>query len=212
MKQVDGLSQNIANVNTPGFQANQVFSQFSNQNGSVLVESVSLAKSNGVKATGRPLDVAMLSESFFVVENNGEQAITRNGRFYVDPDGWLMHFSGSRVIGESGYINLPSDNVEIDDSGGIHVDGEFVDSLMSILPTNGDQVTSIGQGLYLNNGESRVVRAETKQGSMNGSSVSSSHDMVKLIEISRHTQSMQKAVLAIDQIANAGINELGKRQ
>jgi flagellar basal-body rod protein FlgF len=211
VRQVDVLSHNIANANTPGYQPQQVFSQYMGEAGLVLTEATSHAVKGGVKETGRPLDVAILNDGFLIVEQNGQQALTRNGRLHVDAQGTLKHASGAQVIGQNGFITLPSENIRIDELGNIYANDEIVETLLVMSPTKSTELTPIGGGLYSSQGELIVSEIQIKQHSINGASVSTSHDMVRLIEISRHTQSLQKAVLAMDQISNAGINELGRK-
>jgi len=51
--------------------------------------------------TGRDLDLAIEGEGFFLLlGSQGERLFTRNGRFYIDAEGRLVHVSGS-------YLDLP---------------------------------------------------------------------------------------------------------
>jgi flagellar basal-body rod protein FlgF len=211
VRQVDVLSQNIVNANTPGYQAQQVFSLNVGDNQTTLVETAINSTKGGIISTGRDLDVAILSEGFLLVEHQSQQAITRSGHLFLSASGQLKHESGALVIGESGYINLPQGNVRIDQTGEIFVNGEFVDRLVIMSLPEKSKLESMGSGLYKSDVGMTLGQGSFKQHALNGASVVTSYDMVRLIEVSRHTQSLQKAVHALDQIANAGINELGKR-
>lgn len=210
VRQVEVISHNIVNANTPGYQAKQVFSQFAVNGQNVLVESAIAKGGGGIISTGRELDVALLNEGYLLVEFQGQQGLTRNGRMFVEDGGNLKHSSGASVIGGSGLINLPDGAVEIKGNGEIFVNGELVDVLVTISPGENAVIEDKGAGIYLSNQPFEIIENSLKQYSVNGASTSTTHDMVRLIELSRHTESLQKAVHAIDQIANAGINELGK--
>jgi flagellar basal body rod protein FlgG len=211
MKQVEVLSHNIANANTPGYQAEQVFASHSADQGSVIVRQPVSVKGSGIVETDRPLDVALVNEGFLVVEKDDQQYLTRLGRFHVDSSGTLKHTSGAAVVGEQDMITMPEGVPRINTQGEVLVNGEVVDSLLVVSVNNRENMTPMGDGLYAIEGGISPTQGSFQSRSINSASVSTSHDMVRLIELSRHTESLQKAVLAADQIANAGINELGKR-
>ncbi|MEL7564671.1 MAG: flagellar basal-body rod protein FlgF [Dehalobacterium sp.] len=60
--------------------------------------------------TGRPLDMAIQGNGFFVVEDiNGKRYLTRDGSFKFDNEGYLVNQQGFRVLDEDG------DTIQIDD-------------------------------------------------------------------------------------------------
>jgi flagellar basal-body rod protein FlgG len=103
---LDVTSNNLANLNTTGFKANQVGFQ------DLLYASEPAAVGRGVRvsstdklfaqgplqSTGRPLDVAIEGNGFFqVTRPDGSTAYTRDGSFRVDPSGRLVTADGSLV-------------------------------------------------------------------------------------------------------------------
>jgi flagellar basal body rod protein FlgG len=211
LKQVEVLSHNMANANTPGYQAEQVFASHSAEQGSVVVRQPVSIKGSGIVETDRPLDVAIVDEGFLVVEKNNQQYLTRLGRFHIDNTGMLKHTSGGSVVGENDLISMPEGVARINTQGEVLVNGEVVDSLLVVSVSNRENMKPMGDGLYAIEEGISPINGNFQSRSINAASVSTSHDMVRLIELSRHTESLQKAVLAADQISNAGINELGKR-
>ena len=210
--QVNQLSHNIANANTPGFVGKQVFSIHNGQAGSQVESVHNKNLSSAFQITNRPLDLAVTDQSFLVVGEQDSMSLTRNGRLHINQEGVLSHFSGASVMGQNGTIVLPAGAIEISPKGAIFVDGEQLDQLLTVELKADATLTAQGNSLFSVTGQVQPSAPQIKQGAINGASVSVSQDMVRLIELSRHTQSLQKAVLAIDQISNAGINELGKRQ
>ncbi|MFC3121531.1 flagellar basal body rod C-terminal domain-containing protein [Agaribacter flavus] len=211
VKQVDLVSHNIANANTPGYMATEVFSEFSIDGQNQVREAVSAKTTSAIINSGRALDVAMVNEGFLLLELNGESVITRQGRFHINSNNQLTHLSGARVIGELGAIELPEGDVQIDSKGDIFVNGQQVDKLTTVSVSSGAQVTRLGNSVYKVSDGYQIIENNIQQGAINGANAEVSKDMIRMIELSRHTQSLQKAILAIDQVANAGINELGKR-
>ena len=55
-----------------------------------------------LKQTAAPWDMAIRGDGFFVVENDGQQFLTRAGNFQVNADGVLMTQQGYRVLSAAG--------------------------------------------------------------------------------------------------------------
>lgn len=211
VRQVEMLSQNIANANTPGYVGQQVFSLNNGENNAGVVGVHTLPTASSVKNTGRMLDIAMLNGGFLLVEKEGQSMLTRNGRLHINAEGMLTHSSGATVIGLNGPIQLSNGDIVINNAGEIIADGVAVDQLFTMIPQDPSSLQAHGRGLYQTSSDMDPLENNIQQGAINDASVQVSNDMVRMIELSRHTQSLQKAVQAIDQMANAGINELGKR-
>jgi len=118
---MDVVGDNIANINTPGFKASRVvFSDTLSQvvragSGAttelggtnakqiglgVRVGGIDMVTTQGaLQATGRPTDVAIQGEGFFVVRAGSEQLFTRAGSFGFDDAGDLADPSGAIVQG-----------------------------------------------------------------------------------------------------------------
>lgn len=121
----DGLkniSNNVANVNTPGFKGTQLRFQDlfyqaqsgmgggSDQSGMFLGSGMNAGGSTivfrqgDVKSTGNDLDAAVDGNGFFVLRSdNGKTTFTRDGEFSFDADGFLVTRGGkARVQGLDG--------------------------------------------------------------------------------------------------------------
>ena len=129
-KGLDVISNNVANLNTPGYKGNdllfqdlfygfQLSSEFNNDFSGyqvgfgVKADSTSIVFSQGdVRATGEDTDVAVDGSGFFVLQDGGNNYFTRSGQFVFDKDGYLVsRVTGMRVaaIDESG--NLTNINI-----------------------------------------------------------------------------------------------------
>jgi flagellar basal body rod protein FlgG len=210
VKQIDLVSQNVANISTPGYQSSQVYAHFNSTTDTNEVSSVVVDSDSTVKETGRDLDVGIMSQGFFWLEHRGEQFVSKNGRFHISTDGVISHSSGAKLRGKEGIIQVGNGNVQITNSGQVYSEGVEVGEILIVKPERQTDLTAYGKGLYRIEGNIVELSPKLKQGTINMSSISSSTEMIRLIELSRHSQSVQKALLAIDQTLDAGINKLGR--
>ena len=112
---MDVVGNNIANVNTAGYKASAVTFQealtqvmrgpSSNLNPvqlglGVKVGAVDPIFTQGAtQVTGRPTDLAIQGDGFFVVQQGSSQLYTRAGSFSFDSTGNLVSTSGAQVMG-----------------------------------------------------------------------------------------------------------------
>jgi flagellar hook protein FlgE len=124
-KGLDVISNNVANLNTPGYKGNdllfqdifygfQMAGEFNDgftglQVGAgVKAESTSIVFRQGdVRQTGEDTDVAIDGSGFFVLQKGDELYFTRSGQFVFDKDGFLVsRLTGMKVaaIDENGEL------------------------------------------------------------------------------------------------------------
>jgi flagellar basal-body rod protein FlgG len=126
-KQIDVISNNVANMQTPGFKRGRVnfvemaspgissagiaSSSESDGNGTRIVSISTLFSPGELKATGNPLDLAIEGEGFFEIETqNGELLYTRDGQFRIDAEGYLVTVDG---LGLSKSLQIPPDASDV---------------------------------------------------------------------------------------------------
>jgi flagellar hook protein FlgE len=115
-KGLDVISNNVANLNTPGFKLiDPSFSDALYRNGSGAIEGSSGTPTGGagvsvdtgrasfrqgeMRDTGNPLDAGVEGNGFFALDRDGEQLFTRAGQFEFDKDGVLVdRATGAKVI------------------------------------------------------------------------------------------------------------------
>lgn len=109
---LDLISNNVANLNTPGFKlSHPLFSNIERQasRGTLAGNSASGAgvsvdvshlsfKAGELRSTGNTLDAALDGRGFFVLDRNGERVYTRAGQFEFDPDGFLVEKSSDAKV------------------------------------------------------------------------------------------------------------------
>jgi len=137
-RELDVVSNNIANLNTTGFKADNVVfqehlmplaraNQFrgNDRQVSFVQDRASwLDLSQGpVEQTGSPLDVAISGSAFLTVQTPRGERYTRNGALQINSTGQLVTSEGLQVVGQNGPIVFqPNDrNISIGIDGTISV-------------------------------------------------------------------------------------------
>jgi len=210
-RQLDVISNNIANVNTNGFKADKsLFEQFLSSgahedNFTGPDRRVSYVQDRGtfrdfsqgaVQQTGNPLDVAIQGAGFMVVQAPGGERYTRDGNFQINNQGQLVTASGNPVLGNSGPIVFqPTDHdIVISADGTITVQegAARTDSIRGKLRmvsfTDAQTLLKQGNDLY-SAGDGGAAQADTKstiqQGFVEKSNVNSVSEMSHMIEVMR---------------------------
>ncbi|MDD2700504.1 MAG: flagellar basal-body rod protein FlgF [Sideroxydans sp.] len=206
------VSNNLANVNTPGFRASiDAFRSVPLQGEGlptrtfVVDSTVSADFTPGVmQQTGRALDLALDGQGWIAVQDaNGNEAYTRNGSLQMSPNGVLQTRTGLTVLGDAGPLSIPPDT-EIT----IAKDGT-----LSTVPTTNQKngVITVGRIKLTNPPEEQMVRGEdglfrtrdgnpaeadanvtVVAGSLEGSNVNTVDAMVSMISLARQFDTHMK--------------------
>jgi len=137
-RELDVVANNIANIETTGYKAdNAAFSQYlmpgardkdfvgGDQRISFVHDHATWIdlSPGALERTGNPLDVAIDGKGFLVVQTPRGQRYTRSGALGVNATGQLVTSEGDQVLGAGGPITLqPTDhNVSISPSGMVTV-------------------------------------------------------------------------------------------
>ena len=139
-RNLEVLSHNLANVNTPGFKAERVAFEevLTNEvEKNPDLRSVRLTNSGldtrpgALVLTENPFDAALEGDGFFSVQTPRGVMYTRRGVFDVNVNGELVTQEGQRVLGESGGpIKIPEgSSLWIEEDGTAWSDLEMLDRL-----------------------------------------------------------------------------------
>lgn len=134
-KQIDIISNNVANMQTPGFKRTRVvFSDVTSATpaqieqgqvvgyggaGTRVLSSESVFSEGQLRGTGNPLDLAIEGPGFFEVQaSDGSRLYTRAGQLQVNNQGYLVTTNGLRLSGD---IQIPPDakKMKIDGQGNV---------------------------------------------------------------------------------------------
>ncbi len=137
--------------------------------------------------TGRPLDLALMgAKGYFVVEaDQGNELLTRDGRFKLSPEGNLQTLDGAAVQGEGGGINLPLDTdpktIQVLPGGELVVGDTNVGRLrLAYAPP--ERLEAIGNNRFKADQIEDAPEIQVAQGYQEQSTVNAVRAMVDLIE------------------------------
>jgi flagellar basal-body rod protein FlgF len=239
-EQTATTANNLANVDTAGFKADLLqFTSapaihtwrlddpsYTDEEGRRIPEYIGLTNcgtmdtkiwrdfSQGqIVQTSRPLDVAIIGDGFLRVTDEGQEYYTRCGELRVTPDGTLTDDQGRHVQGAGGDINVGTgNNIEINRSGDISVDGAVVGSL-SLAFFNDPQtdLSKRGDNLWRAAGAPATIGAgELRTGYLERSNVDAVSGITELITQLRHYEAAQRVIQTEDSLLNTAANQIGR--
>ena len=229
---LDTISNNLANVDTPGFKRDLAVFQarfaeetqrgqdqpgsgsINDLGGGVIVLETKTDYSIGPqKQTEVPTDISIQGEGFFVVQKDNQTYLTRAGNFRLTDVGALVTQEGLPVMSDEG------DPVVIDPEAGpwyVSHDGAVVqqgasinlalaqpDSLGDLVKTGENLFTPLSAPKPLEPDQRRVA-----QGWLEGSSVKPTREMMDMIESSRAFEANVNMIRNQDQILGALVNRV----
>lgn len=164
--------------------------------------------------TQRPLDIAIIGDGFLrVMDAAGQEMYTRDGELRQTPDGWLTDARGCRVQGLNGDISLGSSNdVHIDHSGGVYVDGTLVDTLdLAFFSDPQGQLSKAGDNLWrASSAPDAAGTVQVQSGFIERSNVNAVDCLTELITQLRHYEAAQRVIVAEDGMLNIAANNIGR--
>jgi len=217
---VDSITNNLANVNTPGFQRLvQTFMErpveskedgggfpFDEEplldkiGGGVFFDKTFVDRHSGpVEQTGRSLDVAIKGPGYFGVLKDGERFYTRSGNFVVDKDGRLLTASGFAVLDRDGSA-ITLDNPDTDSFANRLMLRDFPKTA-EVDKRAGNLLQFQGEGTALAN-DGRILQSHLER-----SPVSPVVELINLIKAHRSYEANTKMITSQDE-ALAGIVNL----
>jgi flagellar basal-body rod protein FlgF/flagellar basal-body rod protein FlgG len=223
-------ADNLANINTPGFKGNKVFYRMfqENVNGKEVSRSVPMQQVNldqGIlEPTGNQFDLGINGEGFFVVEEEGQKFLTRDGRFHLDPDGYLVNNAGGKVMGDSGPINLSEYMQAQGASGGaamleVSKDGTFrlnnkVQDMLKVVRVEDPAVLQRkGNAYFAVEDEDLMIEEDTgmiMQGYYEKGNVNPLTEMVDMMRNMQAFESQQRALKTTDEMLSQVTTQLGR--
>jgi flagellar basal-body rod protein FlgF len=229
MRRLDVISNNLANINTPGYKKDKMSFE-GLLAGSANPPAVPQGKtadpilqkeimyidyaSGPISQSGNPLDLALDGDGFFAVTTPEGTAYTRQGNFRPSADGTLTTVDGFPVQGAGGAaIRIQGSHVEIDSKGAVMVDGEPAGAISIVDFEKPYSLTKAGNALFVPADPQTVPQAgkgQVLQGHLEGSNVESISEMVQLIETNRYFEACSKVIKGFDDIAAKAANELGR--
>lgn len=223
------IGHNIANAQVTGYRrqvpvqsVSETFATLADEAGASMRAAEMMAPTTHIRtdmtagsmrATGRPLDVALEGTGFLVVQAANGTQLTRKGDLQISAEGLLTAANGSAVLGEGGVIDIGTGVPVIDADGTVRVDGQVLDRLQVVQVTDETALQYLGNGMFSVSDPAAVVsqeQASLRQGFLEESNVSAVGEMVQMMETMRHFEGAQRFARGYDQLMERAISELGK--
>ena len=213
-KQMDIVSNNMANMNTAGYkQDNALFTSFITQ--TPHAEGIGAAPlfftqdyadfqnfaEGSFKETGNVFDVAIKGDGFFCIETKDGEKYTRKGQFTLNEDGALTTTDGNIVLSEENaplFFAPEETEITISESGDVITENGVIGRL-KIATFADDQKLLKVAGVLFENVEGNAVsfgsnNIRIEQGMIESSNVNAISEMTNLVKIQRSYDYVQQMI------------------
>ena len=218
-KTIEVIGNNLANVNTTGFKKATPFTEVINQYNKVEIKQATNYTQGNLTPTDNPLDLSVNGNAYFTVQGSDGMDFTRNGKFSISDNGFLVNDQGKKVLGRSGPINLSgymldkSQNINISKNGDIKVGDMYVDKLLMVKLDPTDKFTR-KDGTNFSSVDGRYLLADDSefqinQGYLEESNVNPIEEMTNMIKVHNEYDSASKMINFLDQSLSEA-TEIGK--
>jgi flagellar basal-body rod protein FlgF len=159
-RDMDVTANNIANMNTTGFQSEDLlFADFltpttKQENTIAFANDIATYRNTGqgtMQVTGASLDAAIEGKGYFAVQTPLGIRYTRNGNFKTNGGGTLVTSEGYTVLDEGNQpLNFDSSDrvIKIHEDGTVNVDGSDRVIIKVVQFDNEQLMHHVGNGLY----------------------------------------------------------------
>jgi flagellar basal-body rod protein FlgF len=212
-RHIDIISNNLANVNTPGFKADRLlFNEIMGR------RVYSVMEQGPMEVTNEPLDFGIRGDGYFQVRTRNGIRITRAGTFQMTGDGTLVTAAGDPVLGAGNTtitLNPQGGRPYVDEEGGIKQNGEIVGQIAVVEVTDPNSLEKEGLNMFSAKGGGAPVTRPAQdynlvQGALEQSNATVVREMVGMIDSFRGFESYQKAIHIMQQIDEKATTQLGR--
>ncbi len=225
-RQMDVVANNVANINTTGFKAEQIlFEQYEmpvardttfpnlDQPLAYVQDWATIHDLSGgtMVQTGNDLDVALAGDGFFAVQTPSGERWTRAGSFQINNTGTLVDLSGNPVLGTAGPIQFGPEEtgISIAKDGSISTSAGAKGQLRIVEFDNAQALTREGANLFAGGTPAANTGTSVMQGHVERSNVSGVSEMAELIRVTRAYESIASLTQKQDEMRRTAIQRLG---
>lgn len=223
-------ANNLANLNTPGFKKDKLFFHaFNNMvrnesQSEVITDQILNMEPGELQQTGNTFDFGIQGNGFFKVNFEGQEFLSRNGRFHLNEQGFLVDDNGGQVEGSFGPIFIPESRsigrqenqdiiIEVANDGSIRINDQFVDKIQLFQPddiSNLERKTSSYLGLK--EGGQIILDEESSvlQGFFESGNVNPMEEMLAMTTNMRLFESSQRNMRSTDAVMGEITTRLGR--
>ena len=207
-KQMEVVANNMANLNTAGFKAEEVMvaetdvktksdtTPFGRQVAYVHdLGTVRDTKEGPLQKTGAPLDVAVHGSGYFTLDSPSGPRYTRAGHFRLDENGMIVSGDGLPVMQANNQPIVVAPNeaqINIANDGTVSTENGQIGQMKIVSFTNEQDLKKVGDGTYITSATANTVaRPYLTQGMLEDSNVEPISQMTQMLTVMRNYQSVQ---------------------
>jgi flagellar basal-body rod protein FlgF len=226
MESLDLLANNIANADTGGYKTDREFysiytsaeasgsDSFDPSQLPVIERNYTDFSQGNLNATSNPLDFAIAGSGFFAVDAPGGTSYTRNGVFRLSTAGTIVNSDGYTVQDATGKpiaVN-PSLPITVASDGSVLQSGQTLGQIALVDFAPGDLIKKGRTMFRPANANVKPIpsAAEVLQGKTEGSNVASSESTVRLVNVMRQFEMLQKAANIAGEMDRKSISDVAK--
>lgn len=213
-KQMDVVSNNMANMNTSGYKQDEaVFSSFlvKTQNAQGFgKEPVYFSQDFGsyqdfregaIVETGNTFDVALKGDSFFAIETAQGERFTKKGQFSLNSEGMMVTVDGEPVLSENNepFFFAPGEkDVNIAQNGDVSTENGVVGRLKVVEFADNQKLLKVANTMFENtSGNAMIINPQDTQviqGAIEKSNVDPISEMTRMIKLQRSYEYVQQMI------------------
>jgi flagellar basal-body rod protein FlgF len=223
-RDMEVTSNNIANANTAGYQAERLlFEDMLVRDGEKMNRKMAFArdpisyrdtKEGNMKVTGNPFDLAISGPGYFQIETPLGERYTKAGNFAINGQGTLVTMEGNPVLSpDGGVITLPDNvtNVTINGAGQITAEGEDLGQIGMFEFANEQEMERVGSSMYKTTQDAEEsAQSKMMQGTLETSNVNGVTELVRVMQVSKNVASTAKFVEVMYDLQRKTSNTYGR--
>lgn len=220
IKNIDVIANNLANLDTTGFKREIPFCEIINKYGEVFVRKITSQQQGEILQTSNQLDLAISGKGFFLIKGeDGKIELTRDGRFKLNDEGFLVNYDNKKVLGKNGEISISESllskdpSIVISRSGEIKVGDKLIDTIRVVQVENDYELQRSGSSNFLPNENGYQDALDDtysiSQGFLESANTNPILEMESMIQLNKEYETAQKVISALDTSLGQA-NEIGK--
>lgn len=225
---VEMISNNLVNAASTGFKRTLLVSAPFAQSLAALAPAAASVRTEAMAAGGEVTDfsqgamtqtgdlnhLAIVGPGFFQVRSGSEVLFTRSGAFRRDESGRLVNAQGYALQGDGGDVVLKSDVFRVERDASVTEGARAITRLRLVDFANKSALVRAGGSSFDARGQAgiEVKAANVRQGFLEASNVSSSTEMVQLMEAVKRFEFGQRVVQSQDDMIDRALRRIGESQ
>ncbi len=219
MKNLEIISTNLANINTTGYKREVPFSEYLSREDGIQVKDITDFREGDLSETGNPFDLAITGNGFFMVETESGVQLTKNGKFSISDEGYVVNENGDKVMSKNGSVNIyesvtdKNKPIEITKEGEIKQGEIVIDKLLITKVENQEGMRRVGGQNYMFDNMDYEPASENDyqvhQGYLENSNTNPIIELENMIKVSKDYEASQKMIKTFDSILSQS-KEIGR--